>query len=414
MLEAAGDARGQALAHYELARAYGAPLNFAAAGSHLEAALALWPVDQADTDCIRILLLASETLTYAGDHAAASAHLARASALAERLGDPGLQGEAVLHEVVSRVVRGAPSDALHSLYARAEALLAAGDRLRALCLLHIIRGNHPFLQYGDLRNAEREYARAAGLAEGRLSKSSLRAATDNLYEVQIQLGRWEDARRTYRWARALLLQLDPEWQDAYFSTEPWWLLGEPQRELVECQRLIEHARQQANLDGQIGYAALLAQRYLALGRAAEAEAPAREAVAIMRRFGSWGYAIWTVPPLAEALVCTGAPDAVAFLAEAFDLADRLDAKGLLPQLLRARGLLLFRQGDLGGALTALRASAGVAREQHALLQLGATLSALADVAQAADDPATALEADIERLAIIERIGPEVRSLIWAK
>lgn len=80
----------------------------------------------------------------------------------------------------------------------------------------------------------------------------------------------------------------------------------------------------------------------------------------------------------------------------------------------ARGLLLFRQGDLGGALTALRASAGVAREQHALLQLGATLSALADVAQAADDPATALEADIERLAIIERIGPEVRSLIWAK
>ena len=87
---------------------------------------------------------------------------------------------------------------------------------------------------------------------------------------------------------------------------------------------------------------------------------------------------------------------------------------MLPQLLRARGLLLSRQGDLPGALTALHESAGVAREQQALLQLGATLAALSEVARTADDQITAREADIERRAIVERIGPEVRILSWAR
>ena len=409
VLEAAGDARGQALAHYELARTNRAPLNFAAGWPHLQAALALWPDDREDTDCIRILLLASETLTYIGDHAAASAHVARAAPMAERLGIPGLQGEALLNEALILAARGTTPGVLLPMYARAEGLLKAGGRLSALCLLYIVRG-FLFLQQGELDNAAREYTRAAGMAERRLSGLILRVAAVNLCDVQTQLGQWEEARRTYDWARALIQQLDAEWLVA-FTGEPWWLLSDAQSGF---RRGLEHAQQQANVDDQITYASLLAQRYLALGRAAEAEGPARAAAAVMRRSGNWVHAMWTTPPLVESVARTGAPDADVLLAEAFDLAERIEAKGLLPPLLRARGLLLVRHRDFPGALTALHEGARLAREQHALLQLGATLAVLAEVATTVGDQATALEADVERRAIIERIGPEVRILTWAR
>jgi len=412
VLGAAGDVRGQAMVHYELARANRAPLNYAAGAPHLQAALTLWPADQEDTDYIHILLLLSETLNYVGDRVTASMHVARAAAIAERLGNSGLQGEALLQEALILALRGTTQGVLLPMYARAASLLEAGGRLRALCLLYIARGNL-FLQYGELVNAEREQAQAAGLAERRLSELILRAAAANLYDVQIQLGRWEEARRTYRWARALLQQLDAEWRIG-FNGEPWWLLGDPLRELAEYRRGLEQARQQANVDDQISYASLLAQRYLALGRVAETEGPAREAMAVIRGSGNWGHAMWAMPSLAEALVRISAPDAEALLVEAFDLAERIEGKGLLPQLLRARGLLLVRQRDLSGARTVLHESARLAREQHALLQLGATLATLAEVAKAAGDHVTAQEAESERHALIERIGPEVRVLLWAR
>jgi len=310
------------------------------------------------------------------------------------------------------VVRGTHAGGLLPMFAQSEVLLKSAGRLRALCLLYIARGNL-FLQFGELRKAEREYVQAAGLAERRMSELMLRVVAVNLCDVQTQLGQWEEARRTYHWARALIQQLDAEWRIA-FGAEPWWLLSDSQSELVEYRRGLEHAQQQANVDDQITYASLLAQRYLALGRAAEAEAPARAAAAIMRRSGNWGYAMWITPPLAEAAARTGASDGEALLAEAFEVAERIEGKGLLPALLRARGLLLVRHGDLSAALAALQESARLAREQHALLQLGATLTALAEVATTLGDQATALEADVERRALIERIGPEVRVLIWAR
>ncbi len=412
VLEAAGDARGQAMAHYELARAYRAPLNYAAGGPHLQAALALWPADREETDCVHILLLAAETLNYAGDHTAASQYVERAATLAERLGNPGLQGEALLQETMILGVSGTPPGMQFPKYDRAEILLEAAGRLRALCLLFIGRGNL-CLQSGELHDAAREFMRAADLAERRLSAMMLRAAATNLCEVQTQLGRWEEARRTHGWARDLMRQLEAEWL-ADFSAEPWWLLGDSEHALAVGLRGLEQARQQANVDDQIGYASLLAQRYLALGRVEEAEAPAREAMETVRRSGNWGHAVWALPQLPEVLVRLGAPDAEPLLSEAFDMAARIEGKGMLPQLFRTRGLLLFRNGDSAGALSALRESARLAREQHALLQLGATLAVLTDVAKAADDQATASEADRERQEIIEQIGPEVRILHWAR
>jgi hypothetical protein len=80
--------------------------------------------------------------------------------------------------------------------------------------------------------------------------------------------------------------------------------------------------------------------------------------------------------------------------------------------LRARALLLQREGDLAGAAAALQASAAVARTQGNALELGCTLADLAVVARARGDADLAAEADAERMAVVERIGPEIRRLGW--
>jgi len=121
-----------------------------------------------------------------------------------------------------------------------------------------------------------------------------------------------------------------------------------------------------------------------------------------------------VAPLAETLVCLHAPDAEAVLSDAERLIEQTEKVVARPQLMRARGRLLMHHGDLTGAIETLDASAAVARSQHAFIELGHTLAVLADAARKHGDEATAAQADRERAAIVERIGPEVRGLSWAQ
>ena len=65
-------------------------------------------------------------------------------------------------------------------------------------------------------------------------------------------------------------------------------------------------------------------------------------------------------------------------------------------------------------LAALLRSAEISRSQHAAIELGRTLLVLADVARRADHLTLAREADAERAAIVERIGPQARGLAWAE
>src|SRR5439155_16900626 len=76
--------------------------------------------------------------------------------------------------------------------------------------------------------------------------------------------------------------------------------------------------------------------------------------------------------------------------------------------------LLLQRGDPRRAQEVLKASAGVARSQHARVQLARTLAALADAARVQGDDSLAAEADAERAAIVDWIGPEARGLVWAR
>jgi hypothetical protein len=154
----------------------------------------------------------------------------------------------------------------------------------------------------------------------------------------------------------------------------------------------------------------LADWQLDLGEEEAALAGARAALALAWAVG----AAAASAALAEAAVRTGAADAPTLLAEAFTVMERDQQYRHQPRLLRARGLLLDRQGDASGALAAMAQSAAAARAQEALPELGRTLAALAEQARAAGNEALAAEAEAERAAIVERIGPEVCGLAWAR
>src|SRR2546421_8770357 len=118
----------------------------------------------------------------------------------------------------------------------------------------------------------------------------------------------------------------------------------------------------------------LAEWLLELDTPSEAEASAREAAELQRIDGAWtpwpGYGCG---PLVETLVRLDASDAEAQLLAAERTIAVSEQYLARPQLLRARGLMLERQGELDGASEALVASADVARSQHACIQLGRTL-----------------------------------------
>jgi tetratricopeptide (TPR) repeat protein len=157
----------------------------------------------------------------------------------------------------------------------------------------------------------------------------------------------------------------------------------------------------------------LGDALLQLGRVEEAVSAAREAVVLLGERAYWAYGGWAHGVLCEALARLCATDAWLALAEAESMIARLEQFFATPCLLRARGLLLAHQNDLGKAIAALMESAAVAREQESLVQAGRTLAALAVVARSAGDLTLATDAAAERLAVVEQIGPEARGLPWA-
>jgi DNA-binding CsgD family transcriptional regulator len=96
------------------------------------------------------------------------------------------------------------------------------------------------------------------------------------------------------------------------------------------------------------------------------------------------------------------------------LIDRQGKHAFRPQLLRARGVWLLHRGDVNGAITELEASAAVARSQHASIELGRSLAVLAESAKRRSDRELAARTTEERVALVDQIGPEVRSLAWAR
>jgi DNA-binding NarL/FixJ family response regulator len=154
---------------------------------------------------------------------------------------------------------------------------------------------------------------------------------------------------------------------------------------------------------------------LQLDRPAEADAPVREAADLLRVGGRWQpWVGFVFGPLAETVVRQGASDEQDILREAEQQVDASQQYLARSQLLRARGLLYQRRGELDSALDALRNSADVARAQHALVQLGRTLAVLAKVARQHGDLPQAAHADAELAAVVEKIGPEVLGLSWAR
>jgi non-specific serine/threonine protein kinase len=119
-------------------------------------------------------------------------------------------------------------------------------------------------------------------------------------------------------------------------------------------------------------------------------------------------------PLAEAAVRLATPDEEELLAIAEHDVTATEQYRARPQLLRARGLILQRRAELDAAVNVLAESAAVARSQKAAIQLGRTLHVLVAVARQASDRARAAETETELAELVERIGPEVRALAWAR
>jgi DNA-binding NarL/FixJ family response regulator len=188
--------------------------------------------------------------------------------------------------------------------------------------------------------------------------------------------------------------------------------GRPEDAAKHFEQFAADARRKRDLQGvTTGLFELIALK-LQIDRAPEVEVESREALALLSRWG--GLRGLVVGPIAETLVRIRTADAEAVLGELERIVDESGELVARPQLLRARALVLAGQDAIGDALEALSASAAEARSQHALVELSQTLVLLAVVARQKGDDAAARDADVERLSIVERIGPEARVMAWAR
>jgi DNA-binding CsgD family transcriptional regulator len=226
----------------------------------------------------------------------------------------------------------------------------------------------------------------------------------------LALGAWEEGRVAARAG----LALDPQgrFNGVAGTAVLAWMEGRYEDALSHFRAFSSEGRRRHDVQAVAYGLVLLADCALQLDRPSEAEAPAREAAEVTR--SSWRSMAGFVAPLAETLVCLHAPDAEAVLVDAERLIEETDKPVARPQLLRARGRLLMHRGDFTGAIEALGESAAVARSQQAIIELGRTLAVLADAARTHGDATLAAQADAERAAVVDRIGPEVRGLGWAR
>jgi DNA-binding NarL/FixJ family response regulator len=211
------------------------------------------------------------------------------------------------------------------------------------------------------------------------------------------------------------LQLDPQQQHPYSAHANGllaWMEGRPAEAASYFNQFVINARQKRDFQGVTVGLAEFAMLKLQLDRPSEAEPAAQELRAVLRRWG--GLIGLAAGPVAEAIVRLGAEDAEPVLSEIESLVDESGEVLARSQLLRARALLLARQRALGDALETLHASAAQARSHNAVIELAQTLALLASVARQRGDDVTARQADAERSAIVERIGPESRVMAWGQ
>jgi DNA-binding NarL/FixJ family response regulator len=403
-----GDRQGQALAHWGIARLHQGVYEMASAEPHADEALGLWPAERRDSEFVRLLSDATRIKAFVGLLAESGELAKRNLALAEQLGDAGLLAQAL--SGMAMPGRQAHLTQRRLDLDRAIDLALQVGNWRTLTLLYIQRATNRLLG-GDLDSSVADRRHAIDAAERSGEAERLTFAYQTLGIVLMRTGAWEEARAAVRRS----LTLDPQRQHPYSAQGSGvlaWMEGRPEEAANYFLQFVVSSRQRRDFQGIMVGLAQLAMLKLELDRPAEAETPSKELLAVLRRWGDLiGFA---AGPVAETLVRLGAEDAVSVLSELEQLVDQCGEVLARPQLLRARALVLARQHALGEALEALQASAALARSQHAVMELAQTLATLALVARQHGDDATARQADAERLAIVERIGPEARVMVWAQ
>jgi tetratricopeptide (TPR) repeat protein/DNA-binding CsgD family transcriptional regulator len=410
--EFVNDRMGQALVHRGIGLLHDGRYEMAAAVSHFNAALQLWPPDREDATLGWLLMEASRAAFYSGDPTGGLALAERSLALAERCGDPGLLARALGRAANNRTIQDARPSAALKLLDRAERVARSSNDSRALSRGYLSRADqHSAAGDWDLALADRRRAIESAQRSGETER--LMFAYENVAETYMFTGDWREGRNAARTG----LELDPRGylKGAYARHELAWMEGKPDEALRLVRAHIADARHRADVQGVALNLVLLADFSLQLDRATEAEAPAREAAEFLRVGGQWQP--WPgifCGVLAETVVQVASPDMDDMLAEMEEMVATTEQFAARPQLLRARGLLLERRGRLYEAVEALTESAEVARDQHAGIQLGRTLDALIRIARQRGDVSVATEAQAELDELVHRIGPEVSVLAWAR
>jgi tetratricopeptide (TPR) repeat protein len=383
-----------------------------AAVPHFQAALRLWPAEREDAELASLLLDATRASLFSRDWTAGGLLAGRALELTERCDDPGLLVRSLILLAATRMLEDPRPSPTVATLDRAERLARAAGDWRALSYVYLARADRPELS-GDLDQALADRRAAVEAAERSGDTERLAFAYQVVAETHLLMGAWEEGRGAARKG----LALDP--QDVLKSTPGpallTWMEGRPHDALAQMAAYAADARQRDDVQGLSRSLALLADMALQIDRPADAEAPAREAAELLRVPGGWGR--WpgvACGPLAETVVRLATPDAEEILAAAEHMVASTEQHLAQPQLLRARGLLLQCQGQLDGALETLAASAEIARSQRTGIQLGRTLHTLAAVARQRGDVARAAQAETELVHLVERIGPEVGALTWAR
>jgi DNA-binding CsgD family transcriptional regulator/tetratricopeptide (TPR) repeat protein len=405
-----GDRQGQALAHWGIARLHQGRYNFVAAEPHVDEAVRLWPSEGQGRELVLLLCDATRIKSVGGSGEAANELAKRAIALAEHLGDVGLTVQALSYMAeVGGGITNRPPELIPMQDRAIELALQDGD-WRSLSRLYLGRGTNRML-VGDLEGNVADRRRAVDAAERTGETVRLSFANYSLGYSLMQTGAWEEARAAIRRA----LTLDPQQRHPYSAVCTGVLArieGRPEDAAKYFEQFADDARDKRDFQGVTGGLFELMALKLQIDRSAEVEAAAREALALLRRWG--GLRGLVAGAIAETLVRIGGADAEAVVSELERLVDESGELVARPPLLRARALLFAGQGAVGDALDALSASAAHARWQHAFVELAQTLMLLASLARQHGDHPTAIDADAERLSIVERIGPEARVMAWAR
>ena len=403
-LEAMGETVELALVHQALAWAQG--LDARASLPHMEQALALWPQERADRDLLQILVGMADALGGGvGDFAAAAPYAERAAALAGQLGDLPAQLSIVVRDTTTRFERGVPTTAMLALLDRVDVVARRAGDGAAQHIFTWLRG-FTYMLAGRLRESWPFHLQAAEIARQDGVAASQALALGTAAETAMALGEWQEVRTLG--GQASMLQPLGVHELCYR-----WASGDHAEAILAGERGVADMRRRGLVKYLLAALAFVADAYLQLGRTEEAAQFAHDAVQLMREHGLWGLTGRTRGPLAEVVALLGTPDTETILIEAETGVAHYEQFLARPQLLRARSVLLARQGRREEALAALRHSAEVARDQGARVELARTLSTLASVARETGDTTAMREADIARRAIVMAIGPATAGLNWA-